>query len=71
MPSKWWVPTTDSDGHPWCPVCEAPVEEAGAFCSRSCYAHFLTAVLFSPGIVEMDNLLDLSEMPWYGEGITT
>jgi hypothetical protein len=64
---KWWIDTT-KDGQPICPICEAPVEKAGAFCSRACYAHFLTAVCFSPGIVEMDNLLDLSDMPWYAEG---
>lgn len=59
------VPTRDSDGNPICFVCEVPVLRSGEACSRSCYAHFLVAVTQQPGIVEMENLLDLSEQPWH------
>jgi hypothetical protein len=64
----WWIPTRDDEGNPICFICESPVVRPGEACSRECYAHFLVAVAQQPGMIEMENLLDLQEMAWYGEG---
>jgi hypothetical protein len=61
------VPVRNAERDPICPICEVPVEQAGAFCSRPCYAHFLVAVTSQAGILSMEKLLDLEEQPWYGE----
>lgn len=61
------VPTKGPDGLPWCPVCEQPVDQEGTFDTRACYTHFIVAVTQQPGMVEMEKLLDMHEMPWYGE----
>ena len=63
----WWISTKDAEGNPFCFICEGPVEREGETCSQSCYAHFLMAVLDSPGLVSMENLVDLDSQPWYGE----
>jgi hypothetical protein len=61
------VPVRNAERKPICPVCEIEVPEAGAFCSRSCYAHFLVAVTMQAGNVSMENLVDMEAQPWYGE----
>ena len=63
----WSIPVRDGDGSPICFICGTPVGRAGETCSRACYAHFLMAVLDSPGLVSMEELLDLDEQPWYAE----
>lgn len=65
------VPTRDAEGNPLCPICEGMVAKAGEFCSRECYTHFVMAVVQQPGPVEIENLVDLESMPWYGEGSET
>lgn len=69
-----FVPTRDQDGNPICFICESPVSRPGEACSQRCYAHFLVAVTMQSGIVHMDYLVDLEDMPWYSaehEGIHT
>lgn len=61
------VPARNADREAICPVCETLVAQVGEFCSRSCYAHFLVAVSMQSGIVEIENLVDLTDMPWYRE----
>ena len=56
----------DQDGNPICFICATPVAKAGEACSRSCYAHFLVAVSSSPGPIQMENLVDMESMSWYG-----
>jgi hypothetical protein len=63
------VPVRNAEREPICFVCETPVERPGVTCSRACYAHFLMAVTSQAGNVEMEELVDLQDMPWYGETI--
>ncbi len=62
------VETRDTNGVPICPVCSTEVDKAGTFCGSTCYQHFITVVSSQPGMVEMEQLVDLESMPWYSQG---
>lgn len=63
----FYVPVRNAERKPICFVCGVPVDVVGTTCSRACYAHFLVAVTHQSGIIGMEKLVDLEEMPWYGE----
>jgi len=65
--------TRNPKGEPMCPICEQSVPQAGEFCSRACYGHFLVAVMGAENVFVDDSLLTYRQQSWYVEdnGINT
>lgn len=63
------IETVDGAGRPVCPVDQTPVAREGEICSPVCWIHLHIVIHETGDLVNEMSYLDITEQPWYLEGI--